>query len=173
MSLVFIPKILAQRRYTRLTQKELRILAMLTKQQNSEDMVDESSGLQASSTVATPFSGNMKNEERRPDANENVFESEKSEKSRKSLEDSTMTHIHSNTLSKKENCSTKKKISKGSIGNETSANELFRRAISLAQSSDSTGKIILTDFFQKVDKSKLTETEQNELETLLRLIEKR
>ena len=172
VSLVFIPKILAQRRYSKLTKKELRILAMLTKQQNSEGDFDESTGLQASFTVATPSSRNMKKEECRPDVNDSEVESEKLEKMRQPLEESSITHVHSNHLSEIEHRSTAKKIATNHTGHEESANEMFRKAISLAPSSGSTEKTSLADFFQKVDKSKLTETERNELETLLALLGK-
>ena len=173
VSLVFIPKILAQRRYSKLTQKEVKILAILTKQQNSEGVFDESMGLQASSTVATPSSRNIKKEEFRPDENGSVVKSGKLEKMRQPLDDSSMTQVHSNNLRDKEDPSTAKKISTNHTGNEEAANELFRKAISLASSSGSTEKISLAHFFQKVDKSKLTETERNELETLLALLNKR
>ena len=173
VALVFMPKILAQRRYSKLTQKELRILAMLTKQQNSEGDFDESTGLQASSTVATPSSRNIKKEECRPDVNGSEVESGKLEKMRQPLEDSSITHVHSRNLREKEHRSTAKKITTNCTGNEETANELFQKAISLAPSSGSTEKIRLAEFFQKVDKSKLTETERSELENLLALLDER
>jgi hypothetical protein len=169
LSFVFIPRMLAQRRYSKLTEKGQKILAMLTKQQNIDELVDESNVFEPSADVA-PFSGNTEKEEPTGALRREV--SPKNDSAAimtimmQSSKESTVTQVHSNMKNEDHFCPVKATTSVPA--HENHATTLFQKIVSITSTGGSDD--VETDwikFLKKVDKSALTAAERDALEAAL------
>jgi hypothetical protein len=169
LSFVFIPRILAQRRYSKLTEKGQKILAMLTKQQNIDELVDESNAFEPSADLA-PFSGKMEKEKatgalRREVSPKNDITAAMTNMMQ-SAKESIVTEVHSNMKSEDHFCTVK--ATPSTPVHDNSATTLFQKIVSITSTDGSDN--VETDwikFLKKVDKSALTAAERDALEAAL------